>query len=109
MLLEEAGGNKGLAELTGRTPGQIGNIKSTGRIGAALAASLEKAMSKPEGWMDQWTAAEGGWDGPVRTRSWHLVRLLDELPEDIRASLSKTIIASHKEARQRASKKKKSV
>lgn len=108
MLLAEADNNNTLlAELTGKSPGQIGQLKnSKGAFGAQVAASLEKSMGKPEGWMDQWLPDEGGWSQPTRTKHWHLIRMLDELPEDIAKSIETQILTNHRQIKKPKARKK---
>jgi hypothetical protein len=54
-LLAEAGGQKGMIEITGRSQSQISHLmgeKPIKPIGKRIAESLEDAFKKPKGWMD---------------------------------------------------------
>ena len=58
-LIDEAGGQKELAEKVKTAESYISQLL-TARNGIArkFCVRLEKAMRKPDGWMDQWLAEE---------------------------------------------------
>lgn len=116
MLIKEVGGNKQLAELLAQTsadgesynPSVISQLKTgTRNVGPELAERLEKATGKRDGWMDQWLADEGGWDGPVRNADWHLVQQLQDLPDGLKTAIRNQINEYTKLARQNRPRRQK--
>jgi transcriptional regulator with XRE-family HTH domain len=106
-LIQEAGSQKLLAELIGTDPNYLSQIKNGIRssFGEDLAERLEKAMKKPDGWMDQWLPEEGGYATANRPPDWFLLERLGELPDSIRKPIRDAILAYERELTQRPSKK----
>lgn len=69
QLVEQAGGTQTkLAEKMGTNPSVISQyLNSRSSFGGEWAARAEAAMSKPDGWLDQWLPVEGGLDEPGLT------------------------------------------
>lgn len=98
-LIEEAGSVKLLAELAGTDPNYISQLtspKGRGSFGDDLAERLEKAMKKPDGWMDQWLPEEGGYAAANRPPDWFLLELLSGLPAGIHKTIRANIIEAHR-------------
>ena len=59
QLIDEAGNQEALANRVGTAPSYISQLL-TARDGIArkFCVRLEKAMKKPDGWMDQWLPEE---------------------------------------------------
>ena len=60
MLIDEAGGtHAALAERVGTAESYISQLKTARRgIARKFCERLERAMNKPDGWMDQWLPDE---------------------------------------------------
>lgn len=110
-LIKEAGSQKVLADLIGTDPNYISQIKNPKirpSFGDDLAARLERAMGKPDGWMDQWLPEEGGYAAANRPPDWFLLDMLSQLPPKVRKAIRDTIIENARElAQSRAAKQPK--
>lgn len=108
-LIKEAGTVKLLAELADTDPNYISQLRS-GKIRASfgddLAERLEKAMNKPNGWMDQWLPEEGGYAAANRPPDWFLLGLIEDLPPAMVKQIRASIIELHRQFRDTGVSKK---
>lgn len=95
-LLKEAQSDRLVAELAGMAPSYLSQIKTGEResFGSDIAARIEAAMRRPEGFLDQWLPEEGGHVNPNRPPDWYLIELLGDLPDDLKGPLRQQIVAT---------------
>lgn len=94
-LLEEASSDRLVAELADIPPSFLSQMKTGKRdIGNDVAAKIEAAMKRPEGFLDQWLPDEGGHVSASRPPDWYLLELLGDLPETLRKPLRDQIVNS---------------
>jgi hypothetical protein len=108
-LLAEAQSDKLVAELAEIPASYLSQIKTGERdsFGQDVAARIEAAMKRPDGWLDQWLTEEGGYAAANRPPDWYLLELLGDLPEDFRSSIRQQIITAARALKKASVAKKK--
>jgi hypothetical protein len=88
MLIKEAGSQPKLAEKAERFAGDltptanwISQLMNSRPISDDYAAVFERAMNKPEGWLDQWLPEEGALDPPATPKEIDLIAILRKLQD----------------------------